>query len=135
MARVSRKHCKSIGKSYRRKASNGRKASCVKKSSRKTKRRSPRKAGSKRRSPRKAGSKKSSRKNCPKGQVKSYKRLASGKLSKRGVCVPKTVKASTPVEEEAGDYEFNLPALGYRIRRRSGRKSRRHSKRRSHRKY
>jgi hypothetical protein len=124
---MSRKHCKSLGKIYRKKASNGRKASCMKKSRKSRGKKSGRKSA--KRSGRKS-------KKCPKGQVGSFRKLANGKMGKK-VCVPKpfgAVKsAPAPAQEEAGDYEFNLPALGYRIKKRSakrsGRKSRRHSRR------
>ncbi len=148
MARVSRKHCKSIGKSYRKKASNGRKASCVKsvskrrsprKASRVTKRRSPRKSSrvTKRRSTRKSGSKRHSPR-CPPGQVSSYTKLADGTLGKR-TCVPKMfqgkAKKNPTLEKEAEATLFepfeNPFGTEMRIRRRSHR-SKRHSKRRSH---
>jgi len=129
-SRMSRKHCKSLGKLYRKKASNGRKASCMKKSGRKSAKRSGRKS-----------------KKCPKGQVGSFRKLANGRMGKK-VCVPKPFGAAkstytapayaapaapaTPAELKASGedmYDFNLTALGYRIKNRSGRKSRRHSRR------
>jgi len=93
-------------------------------SKRASKRRSLRKGSkkmSKRRSSRK-GSKK-----CPNGQVRTYKKLASGKLAK-GKCMRKPFGPKKAVAEEAraeddysGDLEFNLPALGFRIKK--GRKA------------
>jgi hypothetical protein len=107
----------------------------AKRSGRKTAKRSGRKTA--KRSGRKTA-KRSGRKSkrCPKGQVGSFRKLANGKMGKK-ICVPKpfgTAKVAPAVQEEAGDFEFNLPALGYRIKKRSakrsGRKSRRHSRRR-----
>jgi hypothetical protein len=138
--RMSRKYCKSVGKLYRKKASNGRKASCMKKS---------RKSRG-----RKSRGKKSGRKSkkCPKGQVGSFRKLANGRMGKK-VCVPKPFGAAkstytapayaapaspTPAELKASGedmYDFNLTALGYRIKNRSGRKSRRNSRRRHSRRH
>ncbi len=90
------------------------------------------------------GSKKSKR--CPPGTRKSYKKLANGKLSKTSLCLPwgrKTTTAASAgskyerAEGEPGAYDdtldFNLPALGFRIKRRGSRKShrRRHSRKHS----
>ncbi len=141
---MSRKHCKSLGKLYRRKASNGRKASCMKKS-RKSRGKKSRGKKSGKRSGRKT-------KKCPKGQVGSFRKLANGKMGKK-VCVPKPFGAAkstytapaytapakaTPAELKASGedmYDFNLTALGYRIKNRSGRKSRRNSRRRHSRRH
>jgi hypothetical protein len=105
-----------------------------KKGSKRGSKRSPKK-GSKR-SPKK-GSKKS--KKCPPGTRKSYKKLASGKLSKKALCLPFGRKAA-PMrlereEGEPGNYaedEFNLPALGFRVKRRGSRRGTRKTHRRRH---
>ena len=60
------------------------------------------------------------------------KRLASGKLGKHK-CIPKTMvskKEEMKEEEVVPDYEFNLPALGFRIKkgRKGSKKSRKGSK-------
>jgi hypothetical protein len=86
------------------------------------------------------GSKKS--KKCPTGTRKSYKRLANGKLSKTALCLPFSGKAAAKTYERAegeqGSYaedEFNLPALGFRIKRKSRRGSRKTHRRRHSRKH
>jgi len=103
-----------------------------------------RKGSKKSRKGSKRGSKKSKR--CPPGTRKSYKKLANGKLSKTSLCLPwgrKTTTAASAgskyerAEGEPGAYDdtldFNLPALGFRIKRRGSRKShrRRHSRKHS----
>ena len=101
-------------------------------------RKGSRKGSKKSRKGSKRGSKKS--KKCPKGTRKSYKRLANGKLSKTALCLPWSGKAAAKTYERAegeqGSYaedEFNLPALGFRIKRRGSRKThrRRHSRKHS----
>jgi len=89
------------------------------------------------------GSKKSKR--CPPGTRKSYKKLASGKLSKTALCLPfgrKTTtaaKAGSKYEREEGEpgayddtLDFNLPALGFRVKRRGSRRGSRKTHRRRH---
>ena len=104
-------------RSYRKKSGKRSKRSTRKTSGRRTKRRSGRKS-----------------KKCPKGQVTSYRKLANGKIGKK-VCVPKPFGAAkaaytAPAAQEEPDYEFNLPALGYRIKKRSAKRSGRKSRRR-----
>jgi hypothetical protein len=99
------------------------------KGSKRTMKKGSRKGSKKSRKGSKRGSKKS--KKCPKGTRKSYKRLANGKLSKTALCLPFSGKAAAKTYERAegeqGSYaedEFNLPALGFRIKRKSRRGSR-----------
>ena len=105
-----------------------------KRGSKKGSKRGPKK-GSKR------GSKKS--KKCPPGTRKSFKKLASGRLSKRSICLPwgkKTTSAASAgskyEEGEPGAYDdtldFNLPALGFRVKRRGSRRGSRKTHRRRH---
>ena len=58
-----------------------------------------------------------------------YKRKLSNKLTKvQGPMGPPEGYVPTPFSDYSGDLEINLPALGYRIKKRSTR-SKRHSKR------
>ncbi len=77
---------------------------------------------------------------CPKGKVLSRKVLKNGKLSKVGKCIDKVApyKPSAEALKESGEdlYEFNLPALGFRIKksRKGSRKSHRKGSRKHSRK-
>ena len=114
------------------------------KGSRKGSKRGPKKGSRKGSKKSRKGSKKSRKgskksKKCPPGTRKSYKKLASGKLSKTALCLPFGRKAA-PMrlereEGEPGNYaedEFNLPALGFRVKRRGSRRGTRKTHRRRH---